>query len=901
MREPRWRRYLRFWRPNPSSDVDDELRFHFAQRVEEFEGCGATHEEALAAARSRFGDLATVRSELVSIDQRLVRRNNARIWGDNVLQDIRYAVRSLRRQPAFTLAIVVTLGLAVGANVTVFSLVDALFFRPPAGVVDPPSVRRIYAFHPNLEGIVSGKPVGDRFSYPDFRSMQEATRGFARVAIDLPNDSADIEFKQSTTIAGVSYATAELLPMLGVRMEWGRTFSEADDDVNSPAAVAVVSSSLARRMFADSTDPLSATIRVNGKPLRVIGVVAGPFSGLDVSATDVWIPFSNRAHIEPNDPVPWYARRDSYVQLIVRLLPGVDAGAFEARASTAYQRGHDVKARAYMNAHIIAGPLPEARGPGNLSREELIAPRIAGVAVLLFIIACANVANLLLARAWTRRREFAVRAALGISRARLGMLVFLEALVLAVSAGMFALVVGHWGGSLVRTQILPRVRWADAVLAPRIMVFAALVTFLSALLAGAAPALIVSANSADTLRSGTQHASGRRSRLRTTLIVVQTALAVVLVVGAFLFDESLRNVRRVDLGYDSNRLVVGSVYFPDRQRHVERGALLSELAHRIGAAKGVAGAVATYGGPLDSWTQISLYRADADSSQPITDAPNFVGVGPDYFTVTGTRILQGRPFQRSDRAGSEPVIIIGEGMAKQVWPNRPAIGQCLRPRAPSRPCYRVVGVAKDAHELRIINSQAETQYYFPLEQLPYAEIGPTTIIVRAGTASPDDIAENLRRMLRETFPTAEPRATSMTRSLEPQMRPWVLGARIFATLSGLALLVAMIGVYAMASFEARQRTREIGVRIALGAQSSNVISLLVRQETIVVCVGVICGALVALAAGRYVGSVLFGVAPSDPAALVGASAILLVSAAVASFIPSWRATQVDPVVVLRDE
>lgn len=901
MREPRWRRYLRFWQSNPTNDVDDELRFHFAQRVEEFEANGATREDAVDEARKRFGDVTTVRTELVNIDERIVRRRDAGVRLDNVMQDLRYAFRTLRRQPGFAVAVVATLGLAVGANLTVFSLVDALFFRPPAGVVDAGSVRRIYAFHPSLEGIVAGKPVGDHFSYPDFRAMQDATRGLVRVAIDLSIDSTDVGFNQATTVAGVSYATAELLPMLGARMERGRAFSEAEDDVDSPAAVAVVSSGFVKRVFADSADPLNATIRVDGKQLRVIGVVAAPFSGLDVSATSVWIPFSNRARVDPGGPTPWYTRRDSYIQLIVRLLPGVGAGAFESRASTAYQRGHDVKARAYMNAHIIAGPLPEARGPGNLSREELIAPRIAGVAVLLFIIACANVANLLLARAWTRRREFAVRAALGISRARLGMLVFLEALVLAVSAGMFALVVGHWGGSLVRTQILPRVRWADAVLAPRIMVFAALVTFLAALLAGAAPALIVSANSADTLRSGTQHASGRRSRLRTTLIVVQTALAVVLVVGAFLFDESLRNVRRVDLGYDSNRLVVGSVYFPDRQRHVERGALLSELAHRIGAAKGVAGAVATYGGPLDSWTQISLYRADADSSQPITDAPNFVGVGPDYFTVTGTRILQGRPFQRSDRAGSEPVIIVGEGMAKQVWPNRPAIGQCLRPRAPSRPCYRVVGVAKDAHELRIINSQAETQYYFPLEQLPYAEMGPTTIIVRAGTASPDDIAENLRRMLRETFPTAEPRATSMTRSLEPQMRPWVLGARIFATLSGLALLVAMIGVYAMASFEARQRTREIGVRIALGAQSSNVISLLVRQETIVVCVGVICGALVALAAGRYVGSVLFGVAPSDPAALVGASAILLVSAAVASFIPSWRATQVDPVVVLRDE
>jgi predicted permease len=902
MREPRWRRYLRFWRPDSASDVDDELRFHFAQRVAEFETNGASHDEAVAEARRRFGDVASVRTELVHIDERIGRNRDASNWRDAIMQDFRYSARSLRRQPVFVAAVVVTLALAVGANLTVFSLVDALFFRPPGGVVDAGSLRRLYVEQPNLAGIVVGKPISPRFSYDEYRSIREATRGIARVATDLASDSVDVTIGNSATVAGISYATADLFPMLGVRLERGRSFSESDDDVNTPANVAVISHDFAKRIFGDRAEPLGAELRVRDRVYKVIGVSASGFNGVELGATSIWVPFSTSALPDPTDPRPWYSRRAVFIPLIVRLLPGVDGNAVAARATIGYQRANNMAASGYINSRILIGPIQDGRGPGNRTREESIAPRIAVVALLLFVIACANVANLLLARSWTRRREFAVRAALGISRSRLATLVLAEALLLAAFAGLGSLLVGHWGGQLLRSQLFPRIQWPDAVLSVRAMVFVAIVTLFATLLAGAAPALVVSRRtSSDALRSGNLQSGTRRSRLRSTLIVVQAALAVVLVVGATLFGKSLRNVRGVDLGFDADRLVVASVYFPDRVPHPEAGPRLMEIAERARGTAGVAGATVTYGGPLDSWMGSQLFLASADSAHPITHTPNFIGVGADYFRITGTKILEGRAFLPSDRRGSEPVIIVGSGMAKQLWPHEPAIGQCLRPTRPSNPCYRIVGVAEDAHQFRIVNAEPETEYYFPLDQLPNKNASPRTVLLRAGAQSADDVATTIRSMLRDAFPNAQVRARSATRALEPEMRPWILGARVFAALSALALLVAMIGVYAMAAFEARQRTREIGVRIALGAQSADVVSLLVRQGSRVVAIGVVLGSIAAIAAGRFVESILFGVSSRDPISILGASTILLAVAAMASFIPSWRATRIDPVVVLREE
>jgi len=900
MREPRWRRYLRFWRPDSARDVDDELRFHFAQRVEEFEAAGASHDDAVAEARRRFGDVSAVRTELVDIDVRIVRRGDAAAWRDALAQDVRYAIRSLRRQPVFVGAVVVTLALAVGANVTVFSLVDALFFRPPSGVAHASSLRRLYVDQPNLAGIVAGKPIQGRFSYDEFQSIRDASHDVARVSIDYSIDSVDIAVGQASSVAGVSYATADLLPMLGVRIERGRSFSEADDDVNTPSDVAVVNRDLATRLFGDA-ESLGQEIRISDRVYRVIGVSAPSFNGLGLSTTSIWVPFSSRDGHRPRGDAPWY-KQGSYILLVARLLPGVTDKSFETRATLGYRRVNATTAPAYVNARVLAGPIQDARGPGNSSREEMIAPRLAAVALLLFVIACANVANLLLARSWTRRHEFAVRAALGISRSRLAMLVVVEALLLATLSGATSLIVAHWAGGVLRTQLLPRVRWSEAVLAPRVMVFVALITFLAALLAGAAPVLFVSRRqNVDAFRSGSAQSSARRSRLRSGLIVVQAALAVVLVVGAALFGRSLQNVRHINLGYDQDRVVVASVYFPDRLPHLETGAVLTEVAERLRTLPGVAGAVTTFGGPVDSWYGSQLYRVDADSAHPISKSPNYIGVPHEYFRITGTRILQGRGFLPSDRRDGEPVIVIGAGMAKQLWPNESPIGQCLRPNSPANPCYRVVGIAEDAHEFRIVTPYSETQFYFPIEQMPVKNRSPKTIVARAAGPSSDGLATTLRTMLIAQFPAAQVRSMSIARALEPQMRPWILGARVFAALSGLALLVAAIGVYAMAAFEARQRTREIGVRIALGARAGDVVALLVKEGSLVVAVGIAVGSIAAIGAGRFVESILFGVSSRDPVSIIGASGVLIAVAAVASFFPSWRATKVDPVSVLRSE
>lgn len=902
-REPRWRRYLRFWRRDAVADVEDELRFHFEERIGQFEEAGLARDEAVRAARERFGDVDAVRSELVSIDRRIGRRYDVWSWLDALRQDARQVVRSLRRQPGLVATVVVTLALAVGANAAVFSVTDALLFRPPAGVVRPASLYRLYSVHPHVAAAWrSGNPM---FDYPAYRAIHDALRGVAPVAVDLIRDSAEVVHGSRTDLTGISYATSELIPMLGVRLERGRTFDEHDDDVNTPSNVAVVSHRFAERALGGVDGAVGQRIRVLDVQYQVVGVLAEGFDGDHLSETSVWMPLSTRPRFDRGDPTPWYERRDYFLGLMLRVPPGADARAVAARASVAYERALQVEAPRSdfaRDARIILGSILPNRGPETPGKDVLIATRFAGVALLLLVIACANIANLLLARGISRRREIGVRVALGISRSRLAMQILLEAIVLATGAGTVALVVSYWTATVLRTELLPRVRWTYAPVDARVLVFTLAVTFFAATIAGAAPAIVATRFGVDdALKTGARDTGARRGLLRASLLAVQSALCVVLLIGAMLFWRSLSKVRNIDIGFDTERLVVASAFYPDRLRHPEAKNLLPEVARRMREMPGVDGAVATVGGPQSSIFGARVYLATADSAHPLEHGLNFTGVDVDYFRVTGTRILEGRGFTPADRRGAPPVIIVSKGIAESVWPHQRAIGQCLKAYRPSQPCYTVVGIAEDVHEFQRVDPEPETQYYYPLDQFPDTNVAPNTILVRVGAASPAFVAEVLGRELRRTVPSAEVRSQSLQQSFEPELRPWKLGARLFAMLSGLALLVAIIGIYGVVAFEVRQRTREIGVRIALGAQRFDVVGLLVKQGALVVTIGIVAGVATAYYAARFVASLLYGVSGTDPISIGASAVLLLVVAVIASAIPALRANRIDPVIVLRDE
>ncbi|HWH51845.1 MAG TPA: ABC transporter permease, partial [Gemmatimonadaceae bacterium] len=813
MTEPRWRRYLRFWRRDPAADIDDELRFHFAQRVAEFEASGLSTSEATVAARERFGDVDDVRRDLVAIDRRAVRRIDTAAWFDALRQDLRYAVRSLRRQPGLVATVVGTLALAVGANGAVFTLLDPLFLRAPTGVVDPTSVHRVYNDLPHWPGTINGKQrrVWYLFDYPDYRVLREALRGVATVAIDYAIDSADVALGRDggvTSVAGVSYATADLLPMLGVRIDRGRTFTDAEDDVDAPANVAVVSDGFARTNFGGSDVALGESIQVRGVKYQIIGVTAAGFDGLGMSETSIWVPFSTAPKFGGNRK-SWYVSGDTYIPLVARLAPGASVRAIEARATVAYRRAWDPKAVGGEDAAILLGPLSFARGPLDRTREEQIATRIAIVAALLLLVACANTANLMLARGIARRREIAIRLALGVSRRRLAGQVLVEAMLFAFAAGAVSLVVAQWAGGALRAELLPRVRWPHTPIGVQVLAFTVGVSIVAGLLSGFVPAAIAMRYGVTAaLKSGARDESEHRGVLRGGLVAMQAALSLVLLVGAALFARSLENLRAVDFGFAMPRLVVGALYFPDGKPHDEAATLLPDLARRIGAMHGVDGAVASYGGPLSSASGFRLYRADP--AREIQSTYSSYAVEPDYFRVTGTTLLTGRGFATSDRKGATPVIVVSESMAQAVWPGQSPIGQCVRPVVAKNPCYTVVGVANDIHQWHRVEVDPVGEYYVPLAQYPLTRV-PNVLIARVSSMDPDALAAAVRTALTTTFPTAQVRANSMSQLLAPELAPWIVGARLIGALAALALIVAMLGVYGSIAFEVRQRTREIGV------------------------------------------------------------------------------------------
>jgi hypothetical protein len=308
-REPRWRRYLRFWRRDHWSDVDEELRFHFEQRVAEYRAAGASAEAAASRAAAQFGDVDVVRDTLVRIDRRIARRDDAWRWLESLRDDLRQVMRSIARRPLVPAMAIAMLALAVGATAAAFAIVDPMFFRRPAGVADPASLRRLFYVRPHMARTQSGPAVMPLFAYAEYAAIRDATRGIARVAVDFAADSVDVEHAGQLDATGVSYVTSDFLPMLGVRIERGRTFSAAEDDVDDPANVAVVSHAFVHRTVSDSVDPLGERLRIRGRVYRVIGVTASGFNGLGLSETSVWLPLSTRAARDTSDGEPWYRRR----------------------------------------------------------------------------------------------------------------------------------------------------------------------------------------------------------------------------------------------------------------------------------------------------------------------------------------------------------------------------------------------------------------------------------------------------------------------------------------------------------------------------------------------------------------------------------------------------------------
>ena len=867
-------------------ELDDEMRLH----VE----LDATWERDPGGTARRFGNRTYYREA--------ARRLTWLGVTDVISQDLSYAWRTSRRSPGFTAVVVLTLALGIGANAAVFSILDRIYLRPPAGVEDPWTLRRTWVEHFRSS---TGVPFKSQaISYVTYDALTRATgtrqesalyQDFAMRLGKRPNDPK----------VAVVYATSNYFRVLGIRAALGRFYNADEDRLGSAAPVAVVSYAFWKNRLGGDSSVLGRTIPIGKNTYTIIGVADPRFSGLDLRASEVWLPLASMP--DPGwERAPWWTLdKMTWFTIVRRWRPSLTDAEYQRRATAVLREQNREKgALGDTLAAVWTGPIIEARGPATPGQEMIVSTRLAGVAVIVLVIAAANVINLLLARATNRRREIALRLALGISRARLVRMLTVETLLLAALAGITGLIVAWWGASLLRALIMPEIPWTDSAVDGRVVAFAIGVTVVAGLVAGIIPAVQASnPGLSSTLTGGARSGIRHRSRLRAALVITQTALSVTLLVGAALFVRSLRNVQSLDLGYDSRQLLFGQVEFTEGEEPAgpALGAAMRDVVARLRGRPGVEAVARAYWQPMRGIGFLDFFVGRDSSESFGRRSPTVSHVSAGFFRAVGLRVLRGRTFGGGEDAEHGPAeIVVNDAMAKLVWPGRDPIGQCVRLKARDNPCFTVVGVVETGRLTSVIENEPAAQFYVPLGSMPGSS-GGATVIVRARSADVAGASAELIGALRREFPGAQSSVTSMMANLEPEYRPWRLGASLFTGLGVLAMLVAVVGVYGTVSYGVSQRTHEFGVRMALGAQLSDVVRLVLGEGLRTVAVGVALGVVLALAAGRLVAAMLFGIAPRDPGVLVAVSVTLLAAAGIAALAPAWRAARADPLSALRAE
>jgi predicted permease len=825
------------------------------------------------------------------------------------LQDIRYAVRGLRQKPGFTTAVVLTLALGIGANAAMFGVTDRLLFRAPSFMKDPDRVHRVY-----LVRTFDGKEnYGGWFQYTRYKDLSRWTTSFD-VAAAMTDHEVAVGVGPDAREMRVGSVSASYWSLFDAKPLLGRVFTAAEDTTPTGATVAVLSYALWQSKFGGRTDVLGERLKISKADYSIIGVLPPDFNGTATERTPVvWIPITTYAANEftwnPKDLSNWYEKYNiSWMQMFARRRPGVSIEAATADLTNAFKRSYarqrelspQTTLPEIAKPRAVAASVLAARGP-QASEVSKVAGWVSGVAMIVMLIAAANVANLLLARALRRRREVAVRLALGVSRARLLSQLLTESILLAVLGGAAGLLIAQWGGAVLRRQFLPSGVSVSVLSDGRTLLFAGLAVLFVGVVTGLAPSLHSGRGDlTSSLKAGAREGTYHRSRTRTTLLVVQGALSVVLLVGAGLFVRSLGNVNALRMGYDVDRLLwVGVEERGEQLSDAEKTALRDRLADAARALPGVSNAARGVTVPFYMTWNENIFVAGHDTAAiSRMGSFNIQGGSPEYLQTMGTRLLRGRNIESHDTKDSPKVMIVSEAMAKALWPGKDAIGQCVRVGADTNPCTDVVGIAENIRASDDFNQDNLLYYYRPIAQVQAAG-GGLFVRVRGRT---DAAAEGIRRSLQAMMPgSSYVTVRPMTEIFGPTIRSWRLGATMFVAFGALALVLAAIGLYSVIAYNVVQRTHELGVRVAFGAQMRDVVRLVMSEGIRLTLAGVVIGAGIALFLGRWVGPLLFNVKPADPAVFTFVALTLVVVASLATLIPAMRAARVDPNVALRSD
>jgi putative ABC transport system permease protein len=882
------------WRRDVRRDIDDELRFHFDARTTELVSQGMSAEAARAKALEEFGNVEEVRANLKTIDDRLLAQKKRADIFESLWYDARHAARSLWRTPAVSITIIVTLALGLGVNAAMFSLLDAILFRPPSGVVDPNGIQRLW----QLVAFRSGAQYWSGYGYPAYAAVEQALAGRADLALYRMPDPYPLGRGEAPPTINLSGATASWFSLLGVRPALGRIYGPDEEQLGAAAPVVVISDRLWKREFNADRNVVGQQMLLSGKTYTVIGVTPPGFSGIDLDAAEAWAPLGANPDYSPKTQATWYQNTNiNGFQILVRARAGSNKTELEERATLVLRRP-DVRFGRDSNTVVQLGSILHARGPGKVNPSVQVAERASIVAVLVLVIAFANVVNLLAARAVRRRREIAVRLALGSAAWRLVRLLVSESLQLALLAAIAAMAAAWWGGSLLRTLLMPDVQWAEDPLHWRVLLLGVGAAILTGIGTGLVPALQSRApDLTKALKTGAREGGARHSRLRSFLVVTQAALSVMLLVGAALFVQSLNRVRAHDIGYTVDRLAFVSVSEGnDAGRKTQISNRLRELEERMASVPGVDRVAYTSMRP--KWgISFTSFFTNGSATQSVGF---YSAVSSDYFEATGTRILEGRTFTAGAAGRAERAVLVNKKLADSLWAGQAPLGRCLRFERADAPCFTVIGVTQTVLVTRL-KEEPEPYVYESLDNPPEEGLGVSAVVLRMDPRRLTSSLASVRDLLRTEFPAAKVTTNTMAATMEPEYRPWQLGVKLFTLFGVLAALVAAIGVYSSVSYAVSQRTHEFGVRVALGATWSRIVGEVVGDGVRVVAIGVIAGIVLALVTGRLIASLLYGVSPSNPIALVVAAGVLLIVAAVASLAPAWRAGRSDPVMALRTD
>jgi predicted permease len=886
-------------------DADDELTSLLEERIDLFVERGMSRDDARAEALRLLGaPVEDARADLRRSAERRERVMSIREWIADAADDVRYAVRGLRREALFSSFIIVTLALAIGVNAAMFGVVDRVLLRGPAHVVAPKQLVRIYWISRAAAGEERTSAAIDPHIYANLEAESKAFSGIAMYT--RASRYTVLGTGESARVISEAKATASFMSVLGAKVVAGRFFAPEEQDMNAPASVVVLGYGLWKSEFAGDPGAVGRSIILDGRPMTIIGVAPVGFTGVELERVDVWTPMPLRSGAAA---LHWGKGTSSGPSIVARLKPGVSVENASREATDVYRRTYDGGNKNLAEGKLFGGPLT-AGIAGTEPLETRISRWLIGLSAIVLLVACTNIINLLLARSVRRRREMAVRLALGAGRGRLLRLLLTSSVTLAIVGSVAGLAVAAIAGKAVRSVLLPDVDWTRGLVDSRVLVYAMLATLITGIVIGVLPALKASGvDVSSALKAGAREGGGDRSFVRSALVAAQAMLAMILLVGAGLFAKSLDRIRHLDLGVQTDRVVILDAQWfrlpagtSDSARKVEaarRESFGADILDRLRATPGVENAALAVGLPFGGSFAVSLFLPGRDSLPKLPGGygdPDLSAVSREYFATMGTRVLRGRLFSKDD--GPNRVAVVSETMAKTLWPGGDPIGECLLVAKREAPCTRVIGVVQNARRGRL-REDPVMHYYIPMGQESF--LTHPDIIVR-----PRGDAHAAVRMLQDALLRLDPRiryvdATVLQDRVEPQTRAWRIGAIMFSLFAVLALVVAAVGTFSVVAYLVEQRNHEIGVRLALGARVEHLVGLMMRGPIALSAAGAVIGGAIALAAGRVVESMLFDTSPQDPFVIGGVAALLIGVSAVASTLPALRVRNVDPMEALRDE